>query len=51
MEKVLSKDSIFNQPNGVFGMAVYTFLVIMGKSTMIVTVRSRQIEVTEINTK
>ncbi|XP_076472892.1 vitamin K epoxide reductase complex subunit 1-like protein 1 [Babylonia areolata] len=29
VEKVLSKDSVFNQPNGVYGMAVYTFLVIM----------------------
>ncbi|KAL8557889.1 hypothetical protein ACOMHN_047861 [Nucella lapillus] len=30
VEKVLSRDSVFNQPNGVYGMATYTFLVIMG---------------------
>ncbi|KAK7087556.1 vitamin K epoxide reductase complex subunit 1-like protein 1 [Littorina saxatilis] len=27
VELVFSKDSVFNQPNGVFGMAIYTFLV------------------------
>ncbi|KAL8593200.1 hypothetical protein ACOMHN_009855 [Nucella lapillus] len=29
VEKVLSRDSVFNQPNGVYGMATYTFLAIM----------------------